>query len=162
MNYNKFLPLMCIVLLVTTDLFHHSIVDFKIRSYFKDYFYEIMHDYDGPIECIVKFLRENAEKGDTVKIPYGDCAVAFYTDLKVYNKMEPGENPYPEWIIPRDYWTSPDFYNTKYFREIQKKYKEITLSCPDLRWENRPDDLGYHKFRTVKSYPRKVVIYRKK
>ncbi len=162
MNYNKFLPLICIALLVTTDLFHHSIVDFKVRSYFKDYFYEITHDYEGPIECIATFLKENAKKEDTVKIPYGDCAVAFYTGLKVDNKMEPGKSPYPEWIIPRDYWTSSDFYNSNYYKEMQKRYKKITLDYPDLRWENRPDDLGYHKFRTVKNYPKKVVTYRKK
>ncbi len=200
---NKILPVICMVLLITTDLFHHSLSDFfmkplsksvmvvdkkfpfvrnknklidkiikeaekeanekfVVRSCIKDYLYEITHDYDGPIEYIVTYLKKNAKKDDTVKIPYGDCAVAFYTDLKVDNKMEPGKSPYPEWIIPRDYWTAPDFYNSNYYKEIQKKYTKITLDCPDLRWENRPDDLGYHNFRTVRDYPKKVVIYRKK
>ena len=86
----------------------------------------------------------------------------FYTGLKVDNIMAPGDDPYPEWIIPRDYWTSETFYASGYFKEIEKRYEKITLDCPDLRWENRPDDLGYHHFRTVTDYPATVTIYRKK
>lgn len=157
---NKILASACIAALAVTNIFSFSTNDFRIRSYFFDYLYEITHDYDGPIERIVEYLRKNARQNDTVKIPYGDCAVAFYTGLKVDNKLIPGDNPYPEWIIPRDYWTSEDFYKTDYFKEIQKRYNKIVLDCPDLRWENRPDDLSYHKFRTVKDYPKKVIIYR--
>ena len=200
---NRVLPAICVIILVTTDLFNHSGTDFflkilskgaislseryplavyenktvqkvlekakeeaekniRIKSYITNYLYEITHDYDGPIEGIVEFLNENAKPGDTVKIPYGDCAVAFYTNLRVDNKMEPGNNPFPEWIIPRDYWTPPGFYNSEYFKRIQEKYEKIVLDSPDLRWENRPDDLGYHRFHTVKDYPKSVIIYKKR
>ncbi|OGW74670.1 MAG: hypothetical protein A2Z72_06390 [Omnitrophica bacterium RBG_13_46_9] len=202
MNHGRVLASLCIVLLVTTNLFHQSLTDIfvksvsgafvnlsgkydfekqggilekmtekakeraseknSIRSYFGEYLYEISHDYDGPIEGIVTYLKENAVETDRVKIPYGDCAVAFYTGLKVDNDMTPGKDPYPEWIIPRDYWTSKGFYSSDYYKEIQKKYEKIVLEYPDLRWENRPDDLGYHNFRTVSDYPKKVVIYKKK
>jgi len=139
-----------------------SVEDPGPRSYLTDYLYEITHDYDGPIECIVRYLNKNAKKNDAVMTPYGDCALAFYTELKVDNRMHSEKYVYPEWIIPRQYWIPQDFYNSSYFKEIQKKYDKIVLNCPDLRWENRPDDLGCHNFRTVTDYPHKVTIYKKR
>ena len=199
---NKILPVLCIIVLIGTDIFHHSLVEIiikplssavvaidrkyphitdrheiirevveeakedyaqgaTIKSFFQDYIYEITHDYNGPIECIVEHLKTNAKSTDTVNIPYGDCAVAFYTDLKVDNKPISHQKPYPEWIILRDYWSSPDLLDSHDFDDIFKRYERITLNCSDIRWENRPDDLGYHKFRTVRTYPKKVTIFKK-
>lgn len=189
----------CIALLVFTDLFHHSIDDFfeipfsrlavniydmvgpnsdapkfvqkikksaekaiTVKTYFFDFLYELTHAYEGPVEAIVEYLKQHAEFGDTVKIPYGDCAVAFYTNLNVENNLYSFKNLYPEWIVVRDYWTSDDFFASKYFTEIEKRYDRIILDTPDLRWENRPDDMGYHNFRPVTDYPHKVTIYKRK
>jgi len=162
MDYRRILPVACIIVLITTDLLHHSLTTFlakPVRSYLADYIYEITHDYDGPIEGIVKYLKQHAGKGDTVMISYGDCAVSFYTGLKVDNRIDLFGKIYPDWFIYRDYWT-PEEYLTR--PDLTAKYTKIVLDYPDLRWENRPDDLGYHNFRTVKDCPKKVVIYRRK
>ena len=47
------------------------------------YLYEITHDYDGPIEGIVNYLSENADKDDIVAITYGDMPLKFYTQLRI-------------------------------------------------------------------------------
>lgn len=133
-----------------------------VKTYFFDFLYELTHAYEGPVEAIVGYLKQNAEFGDTVKIPYGDCAVAFYTNLNVENNLYSFKNLYPEWIVVRNYWTSDDFFKSKYFTEIEKRYDKIILDAPDLRWENRPDDMGYHNFRTVTDYPYKVTIYKRR
>ncbi len=194
---NKAFTFICIVFLVTTDLFHHSLAGIVVRplseavvyfdkrysfkskfaekvvkeakrniqqsavkSYIGRFLYEISHDYDGPVECIVKYLKKHADKGDFIKIPYGDYAVAFYTALRVDNKMNDDSTLKADWVIPRSYWSS-GFYGSKYYKEVKKRYKRVVLDCPDLRWENRPDDIGYHNFRTVQNYPEKVVLYQK-
>lgn len=120
--------------------------------------YELTHDYDGPVEGIVKFLNKHAQAKDTAKLIYGDYAVIFYTDLKVDNRPF-GREAFPEWIIARKAWFSLKRLNPQYLKEIKTNYQEIILDYPDIRWENRPDP-GYHKFKTVAEWPR-VVIYKK-
>jgi 4-amino-4-deoxy-L-arabinose transferase-like glycosyltransferase len=91
--------------------------------------YEITHDFDGPIEGIVKFLDENAREGDTVAITYGDLPVKFYTDLRVLGGLT-GE-------------------------DITAGYE---IDYPDTAFENR-EDPSLHRYRTERpTYPR-VVIY---
>jgi len=133
-----------------------------VASYLSGYIYEITHDYDGPEEGIVKFLQKNAKPGDVVKIPHcADNATMFYTDLKVNNLPPFDGRTYPEWIIPRLEWNRSEFYDSDYYKEIKKRYDEITIPYPDIRWENRPDDMGYHKFKTDTLAPR-IKIYRRR
>ena len=60
---------------------------YALRSYFGDYLYEITHDYDGPVEGIVEYLKKNAGPSDLVQIPYGEYAVRFYNNLKHHYKL---------------------------------------------------------------------------
>ncbi len=136
-------------------------ISLPVESYFGNYLYEITHDYDGPVEGIVKFLNKNAKPDDTVKIMYGDNACIFYTGLKVDNRQPFEDGQYPEWIIPRRAWNDSRFYASDYYKEIEKRYEKIAIPYPDIRWENRPDDMGYHKYRTDTSSPG-VTIYKRK
>ena len=124
------------------------------------YLYEITHDYDGPIEGIVTFLRGRARPGDTVKIIYGDMPIMFYTGLAVDNSCVYDEEHMPEWIVFRHGWHEK--LDNKYFTQVQKKYKKHVLDYPDIKWENRPGDLGYHKFATDKEAPRVIVFERER
>ena len=125
-----------------------------------DIAYEVTHDYDGPVEGIVKFLDKNAKPGDTVKLIMGDFPVIFYTRLKVDNRNFATES-FPEWIIPRNDWFPMKNLSSRYLREIESRYEKIVLDYPDIMWENRPDP-GYHKFRTVTGWPNKLVVYKKR
>ncbi len=51
----------------------------RLRFDLVSYMYELTHDYDGPDEGIVLFLREHASPGDIVLTSYGELPIVFYT-----------------------------------------------------------------------------------
>jgi len=167
------------VLLIATDLLHysapyvaaemipaarasvahaHGLV--QPESLLVAYGYELTHRYHGPLDGVIGTLQREARPGDTVKTPYDDHAVIFYTGLKVEDLNRFAEPTTPTWIIPRRDWVPGDFSTSVYFRDIQRTYRRIETDAPDVMWENRPDP-GYHKFRTVRDAPR-VVLYRRR
>lgn len=153
-RFNRALFSGFVALSVFTGVFNGG----KLELYFPKYLYEITHDYDGPIEGIVNFLNRNAGKDDEVKIIYGDMAVMFYTDLKVDNFGIYDEDHMPEWIVFRRDWG--ESLDSKYFKKVAEKYNKHVLDYPDIKWENRPDDLGFHRFRTDTEAPRVIIFER--
>ncbi len=131
----------------------------RFRLDLVDYAYELTHDYDGPNEGIVLFLRENAKVGDMVLANYGELPIAFYLNLDFAGglsgyRLESAEQP--EWVINRR--------DGPYRDEVERilasgKYEAIEILYPDLPWGNRPVP-EYHKFATVYDAPN-VVIYRR-
>ncbi|NQT22514.1 MAG: glycosyltransferase family 39 protein [Candidatus Omnitrophica bacterium] len=132
----------------------------EIKSYFFSFLYEITHDYDGPIEGVVKYLKHNAKPDDTIKTGiFNRNHLFFYTDLNIDSDFT--KEDYPEWIFVRSYWTSDAFYETAYFKKIKEKYEKIDLNYPDIRWENRPGDMSFHYFKTA-PLEKKITLYRRK
>jgi 4-amino-4-deoxy-L-arabinose transferase-like glycosyltransferase len=125
--------------------------------------YELTHDYDGPIEGIVGFLRHNARPGDTVAIVYEDLPLKFYTPLRVFGGLT-GEDLEAargaEWIILRYDNPAPVCRST---RETLRRflaegdYARIVLDAPEIPFENR-EDVRLHHFRTVEA-ARRVEIW---
>jgi len=131
-----------------------------LKTHFFDYLYEITNDYDGPMEGVVEYLRRNARPGETIKTHlFNANPLFYYTDLKVDTDFT--KETYPEWIFLRDYWTEDGFYKTEYFKNIEKRYDKIELDYPDIWWENRPDDMSHHYFKTA-PLKKKISIYRRK
>lgn len=142
------------------------IVVLVLSGSFKDFLYEITHDYDGPIEGIVKFLKENAGKDDVVAITYGDLPVKFYTDMRVIGGLT-GEDFAParqaRWVIVRrNTYTKADAKFGNYLMSFLNPadYELIMIDYPDIPWENR-EEPSLHHFRTVKEGD-KVVMFKKK
>lgn len=159
-RFNRYLFISFLALSLFTNCFNM----FRIDCYLPKYLYEITHDYDGPIEGIVKFLWSRSEylkKDETVKIVYGDLPVMFYTDFKVDNVQAYDPDKKPKWIIFRRWWDGAERIESPYFQEVQKTYTKHVLDYPDIPWENRPGDLGYHKFSTDKSAPGVIIFERK-
>ena len=137
-----------------------------ITGQLPDYLYEITHDYDGPIEGIVKYLKENAKPDDIVAVTYEDLPIKFYTNLRVVGGLT-GEDLKPalnaDWVIIRKYIVSKlAFENTRYFEQNipWEKYERIPLlGYPDIEFENRegPEE---HLFRTAEN-EQPVIIYHK-
>lgn len=167
------------VTLIATDLLHYSApylaaqaiprLQRKIvrehglvapQSLLWEYGHELTHRYRGPLDGIVETLRREAHPGDTVKIPYGEMPLMFYTGLRLEDPNRFATPTSPNWIIPRRDWVSEQFWRSPYFRTIEQQYERLELNVPDLIWENRPDP-GYHKFRTVTDAP-PLVIYRRR
>jgi 4-amino-4-deoxy-L-arabinose transferase-like glycosyltransferase len=131
-----------------------------------DYLYEITHDYDGPVEGIVRFLNEHARPGDTVAIVYEDLPVKFYTrGLRVIGGLT-GEDLETargaDWIILRrhDMWPLSRSVRAK-LREFveQGDYRRRQIPYPDAPAENR-EDVRAHRFRTAQLPA--VVIWEKR
>ncbi len=129
------------------------------------YLYEITHDYNGPVEGVVRYLNAHANPKDVVLITYEDLTVKYYTNLRVLGGLT-GEDlsdaKHAEWIIIRNRPVGPyekpvfDFLAT----EINAKdYQPIKLDCTDTFFENRedPDD---HMWKSPSGEP-KVVIYKR-
>jgi len=136
-----------------------------ISSPIKDFIYEITHDYDGPIEGIVKYINANGNKDDIVAITYGDMPLKFYTNMRIIGGLT-GEDytrvKEARWVIMRKYAICDrDLKVRDYFLESlsPEDYEAIVIDYPDTLFENR-EVLCWHNFRTVTDEDR-VVIYRK-
>jgi hypothetical protein len=130
-----------------------------------DYFYEITHDYDGPCEGIVRYLKEHANPDDVVAITYGDMVLKFYTNMRIIGGLtgepiEPAKDA--RWVIIRKY------IHLKFDARVRDylvknvewgNYRAITINYPDTPWENS-ESPGAHLFRTCINEDR-VVIYEK-
>ena len=134
-------------------------------SPFHDFMYEITHDYDGPIEGIVKYLNEHAKKTDVVAITYGDLPVKFYTGLRVIGGLT-GEGlsqaKNADWIIVRDHIICSKDRHVKNFLVNNvpwQKYNKIEINYPDTFFENRANPKE-HLYRTASNVPL-VVLFKK-
>ena len=127
-----------------------------------DYLYEITHDFDGPIEGIVRCLGENARPTDVVVANHEDMPIKFYTNLRVISGVS-GEDYKPgkdaDWVIQRKYVFEVEHAITRYLAENVpwEKYEAISLPYPDTPNENResPEE---HMFETAED-EESVVIY---
>jgi 4-amino-4-deoxy-L-arabinose transferase-like glycosyltransferase len=131
----------------------------------RDYCYELMHDYDGPIEGIVRFLEENASPDDMVAMTYGDLPVKFYTGLRVVGGLA-GEDlsvaEKADWVvIRRNTVSTHDMRFRRYLLENldPDRYRAITLDAVDIRFENRESPYE-HLYRTVRDGPKVVMLER--
>ncbi len=134
-----------------------------LRIWAFDYLGELTHAYRGPVDGIVEYFNREAKPGQTVKIPYEDNSLIFYTRMKVeklYSVDEFVNETYPDWIVLRRDWIIPAFFSTAYFSRVESGYEKITLDAPDIPFQNRPDP-GFHRFRTDRQAP-PVILYRKK
>jgi len=168
------IPIFCMLLamIITYSMKLHASIGIGIIAFIiiispiSDFHYEITHDYDGPIEGIVKYLNKNAGDDDIVLTEYGDLPIKFYTDLRVISfrtiKLFSAENlssAYAaDWIILRKYWFSPEAVDLLQHMP-ENKFKKIVIDYPDTPFENR-ECPELHNFKTVQDEDR-VILYHK-
>jgi hypothetical protein len=146
----------------------------QFKSIFWQYLYEITHQYRGPLDGIVKYVKKHGSEDDTFLMNHEDISFAFHTNLRqIY------EIPFPEppnWIILRKNSSiasvlkitaenrggtkkKEDFYRKYVFDYIKNNnYQKIVLDYPAKRVNNLYE-IQLHQFKTPKS-DRNVVIYR--
>ncbi|MBC7262265.1 MAG: hypothetical protein H5T63_09650, partial [Chloroflexi bacterium] len=131
----------------------------RLRFDLASYMYELTHDYDGPDEGIVLFLREHASPGDVVLTSYGELPIVFYTGLDIAGGLSAyrlDRVGHPEWVIDR----REGFYREAIAQVIASgNYEAIEIPYPDILWGNRPVP-EYHKFATVRGVPNVVIYHR--
>ena len=135
-------------------------------SRIRDYAYELTHDFDGPIEGIVRYLDEHADPDDTVAITFGDLPIKFYTNLRVIGGYT-GEDLTParqaDWVIIRKNALCDKDRKVKAYLQTRvplRNYERIVLDCVDTAFENR-ESVKQHRFRTARRGP-PVEIYRRR
>jgi hypothetical protein len=125
---------------------------------------ELTHDFAGPLEGIVGFLRGHAREGDDVAIPYGDMPLKFYTDLRVIGALT-GEDPAlartADWVIVRRHTNTEADARMK--RALERLlaaggYRRRVIDAPDTQFENR-EDPRLHRFRSAPARTPRVVIW---
>ena len=132
----------------------------------QDFAYELTHDFDGPIEGIVKTLRIHGDPKDMVAINYGDLPVKFYTGMRVLGGLT-GEDLTPiadaDWIILRRDNVGADedarIRQAMLRRIASGDYNRRLIDYPDTPFENR-EDPALHRFRTAEGITR-VRVYRR-
>ncbi len=158
-RFNRAAGYVSLSLLLFTNIFSLMIPFQKsvLRFDLLNYIYEITHDYDGPMEGIVKFLKSNGHAGQTVVTNYGQLPIIFYTGMKAFGfGQDITAIPHPDWVIIRRHYGAKEYLS----RLVRRyRYKKTTLNYPDIPCENRPDPF-YHQYRTVKSKNR-ISVYRK-
>ena len=137
-----------------------------LQNPLKDYYYELTHDFNGPMEGIVQHLLQHGNERQTVAITYGDMPVKFYTNMRVIGGLT-GENLAPareaDWIIIRRNAISPVDAHVKGYliKNVDwRNYERIALNSPDTPFQNR-ESPKEHRFRTKTDAP-PVIIYKKK
>ncbi len=133
----------------------------------REHIFELTHEFEGPIEGIVRFLDENAGPDDVVAISYGDLPLKFYTDLRIIGGLT-GEDLRPaqtaDWIIIRRHTNTGEDRRVKQkLREIVAKgdYRLRRIAAPDTQFENR-ETPRLHRFRTAPAGVPRVLIYERR
>jgi hypothetical protein len=165
------LPLCAIVIAEFVDLGFQAhpalgcvgLMLFLVYQPLSNYCYELTHDFRGPMEGFVDYLRQNAQPTDTVAISYGDMPIKWYTGLRVTGGLT-GENledaRHARWLIIRKHFNcTQGLVVTKYLHsQLQEgQYRKIILDAPDTPYENREDPQN-HLYRTATKEDR-VIIY---
>ncbi len=130
-----------------------------------DYADELIHEFDGPVDGIVRYLDEHARPEDVVAISYEDLPIKFYTKLRVLGGLtgEPlGAARTATWIIVRKYSISTKDRQVKQFLLAYvdwEEYDRIELESPDTPFQNR-ESPQEHRFRTAKDEDPVVLFHR--
>ncbi|MBN1766150.1 MAG: glycosyltransferase family 39 protein [Sedimentisphaerales bacterium] len=182
---SPFIPLMAIILALCVAVLArvHILlallfgVVFIITGSLNNFLYELTHDYDGPVEGIVKYLKENGTDDDVVAITYGDMPLKFYTNMRVVGGIT-GEDfsaaRQAKWIIIRKYGhfrrdeirrlidAVDNIWIDEHNRLVIERGKFIksVIDYPDIPFENRETPLQ-HKFRTVMDEDRVIILKRR-
>jgi 4-amino-4-deoxy-L-arabinose transferase-like glycosyltransferase len=171
----RYLAPLCPIAAITTALLLDRLFDWDLRaglfaltaliasSKLPQFIYEISHDFQGPIDGIVRFLEAHAARSDVVAITYGDLSTKFYTGLRVVGGLT-GEDLSPakgaKWVIIRKHvvCSKDETVRSYLLANVDwSRYQRITLASPDTTFENR-EDPEEHLFRTATGES-PVVIY---
>ncbi len=106
--------------------------------------YELAHQYKGPLDYAVTYIRGNYERPEDLVIAtnYEEAALMYYLGSRVtvghaWNNLQEDLKVQPDIIIYRDYWS----HNRNLFQRMIKAgdYEKISLEVLDYPVNNIPD-----------------------
>jgi hypothetical protein len=161
LNYKIALPGIIFV-----ALFFSSFIN--ILPQLKGHVYEMTHQYKGPLDYTIPYIKENFPRTDTLVIAanYEEYAYAYYLDSKVIicyagNNLEEDAQLVPDIIAYRKYW--PRFFNifNAYFQKAS--YEPVMFPVFDGLVNNIPEfnlmPALNHNFKTVHTENPKEATY---
>jgi hypothetical protein len=166
-NYYKLILLMVFAGFVLTNMV-------KNVEHLKGHVYELSHQYKGPLDYLIPFIRDTF--GDTEKLViatnYEETSLMYYLDSKVIigyvgNNLEQDSQMVPDIVIFRKGWRNLDPKIFIYFFS-KNHYQRISFPVFDYKVNNIPElNLSpeyQHQFRTLNTENErmKVDIFLKK
>jgi hypothetical protein len=147
---------MALVMVVSGLLFLNTL--FGNTSHLKGHVYEMFHQYKGPLDYTIPFIRENYTRTDTLLIAanYEEFSYIYYLHCKtivgyVGNNLEADSKQNPDIITYRKYWGN----HLDIFKNFVRRVPFEVISFPvfDNMVNNIPE-LNYyvylnHRFQTV-------------
>ena len=121
----------------------------ELKYPFFYYLYEITHDYDGPVEGIVNYLKLKGTENSIVLTNNHYFSIKFYTNMRVLSPIQfKNTDLAPDFVVV-NFPDRRDIETVNYLITYaeENNYKKVTLPYPDLPWDNRPV-IWYHKFWT--------------
>ena len=136
--------------------------------FMKDHIYEITHQYKGPLDYVIPYIKDNYKNTDTLVIAtnYEEFSYMYYLNSKVivgyiFNNIEEDAKCIPDIIMYRKTWGT----NPKVFNDFMQKakYQKVSFPVYDYPVNNIPElDFAIkHQFKTklASSDQEKVDIF---
>jgi 4-amino-4-deoxy-L-arabinose transferase-like glycosyltransferase len=136
----------------------------KLKSVFHQYWQELTHRYQGPLDKLVLFFETHGKKGDTCYIDSEFESLTFYTGMKMIPNQELSQQHPPNWIVLRGIDRIFDKEGGLSIKEQRVKeilqtnaYTRTELDTPAMQ-ANNSYDIQIHQFRSPSSTDR-VSVY---
>ena len=134
-----------------------------------DYFNEMTHPYNGPVEVTIAYLKEYARPEDTFSSDCDGVALAFYTNLKFQGIKTDMNNPNATWISlrPHHFYATNPAEKIRHFYDqvLMTSYDKIELDAPDLDNINYnlpdPDTHLFYPDQVQAQAPKMILLHRK-
>jgi hypothetical protein len=146
----------------------------KNMEYLEGHAYELLHQYKGPLDYVIPFIKETYQDTDRLVIAtnYEETSFMYYLDSKVTvgyvgNNLEQDIQTIPDIVIFRKGWRNLDPKIFIYFL-TKNQYQRISFPVVDYKVNNIPElNLSpeyKHQFRTLNTEyeSMKVDIFLKK
>jgi hypothetical protein len=134
----------------------------NLKSVFYQYWEELTHRYQGPLDKLVLFFEKNGKKGATCYIDSEFESLTFYTGMEMIPNQHLSPQHPPDWIVLRGIDRIFEGNLTKEARNVKEvlqanTYTRIELDAPAIQ-ANNTYDIQIHQFRSPSSND-KVFIY---
>lgn len=118
-----------------------------------NHFYEIFHQYQGPLDYVIPYIKEGYKKpgGLTIFTNYEENSYIYYLNAKTFNNITNKLSQTPDIIIIRK-CGGVNYSNYESLNNLLKQaaYEKMSFPIFDYCFNNIPE-IGWHLFKTKKT-----------
>ena len=138
----------------------------ELKSEFYQYWQELSHRYQGPLDELVRFFETHGKKGESCYIDNESEVLAVLSPLQMIHGEDLNFSNPPDWIVLRGNQRNPhlDAMNLQIKKKLDaiffnNNYEKTVLNAPVKRINNSYE-IQIHRFRSPTS-SKKVHVYRR-